>query len=217
MGNNEKDLSKQFMRVDGNPIIAYTIEAYERAQTINEIVIVAREEELLLMSDVVKEYDFHKVTKIVKGGGTRLLSVKAGIDEISGYNVVAIHDGARPFVKSAKIDMAVEAASEFGGAALGVPVKDTLKMVDGDGFIKKTLDRSNIYQIQTPQVFNLDKFKTAIELAIVKDINLTDDCQIFENINLPVKVITGDYDNIKITYPEDLLIAEGIVEGMKNV
>ncbi|MDP4153622.1 MAG: 2-C-methyl-D-erythritol 4-phosphate cytidylyltransferase [Bacillota bacterium] len=212
------DTRKQFMLIDGNPVIAYTIRAYEKAESIDEIVIVAREDEILLMSDVVKEYEFSKVTKIIKGGETRTESVQNGIYEVSASaKIVAIQDGARPFVKPEKINAAVEAANTYGAAALGVPVKDTLKKVKENGLIAETVDRNGLYAIQTPQVFNLEKFKTALALSIKDNSSLTDDCQIFERIGLPVQVVEGDYDNIKITYPSDLPVAEGIVEGMKNV
>lgn len=209
--------SKQLMKIGSTPVIAYTLKAFETASSIDEVVVVARTEDILPLSEVVREYGLKKVTKIVVGGKTRTESVQCGIAELNEEaRYVAIQDGARPFVRPEKIDLAVSSAIESGAAALGVLVKDTIKAADENGFIVRTVNRDGLYQIQTPQVFELERFRSSLALCISSGKNLTDDCQVFELAGIKVKIVPGDYDNIKLTYPEDLSIAEGIAEGLAN-
>lgn len=209
--------SKQLLRIEGIPAIAYTLKAYESAAMIDEIILVTRGQDILPISEIVKEYGFDKVKKILVGGATRIESVQSGVSELNEKaQYVAVADGARPFTKPEKIDLAVRAAHTCGAAALGVPVKDTIKSVDSDGNIVKTVNREGLYQVQTPQVFELSKFRASLALCVSSGKALTDDCQVFELSGYPVKIVLGDYDNIKITYPEDLLIAAGIAGGLEN-
>lgn len=201
-------INKAYLLLGGKTILEQTVTVFENCRKIEEIVVVTDDTEKC--RELLK--GFKKVTKIVLGGATRQDSVKNGLKVCQG-EFVAIHDGARALITAEKIEKVIEDAEKFGAAALGVKCKDTLKVSDEDGFIAKTLDRDWIYQIQTPQVFK----RTEIEEAHSKiNSELTDDCAVMEIIGKKVKITEGSYENIKITTPEDLIIAEKILEKRKN-
>lgn len=204
--------SKQLMNIGGIPVLARTLLAFERAKCIKNIVIVARECDILSFQMLVDKYMINKVTDIVEGGNCREESVKNGIARLRGDTAcVLIHDGARPFVSDEIINSVAEAVEKYGAAACGVPVKDTLK-VSEDGFISQTLDRAKIYSIQTPQGFKLEEFRAAINS--VADLSVfTDDCSVMESVDKKIYIVDGSYNNIKITTKEDIVIAEGIIAG----
>ncbi|WP_249298794.1 2-C-methyl-D-erythritol 4-phosphate cytidylyltransferase [Feifania hominis] len=204
---------KLMIELAGRPILFHTLEAFERARLVDEVVVAAREQDLLAVSDLVVEWGLVKTKKIVCGGATRQQSMQAGLGEADERcRLVAVHDGARPFVRPEQIDAVVAQALRTGAAALGVPVKDTLKRVGADGRIRATVDRAELYAIQTPQAFGFDELKTALAVAQREELDFTDDCQLFEKMNWPVSVVPGDYDNIKITTPADLAVGEAILE-----
>ncbi|MBQ6908183.1 MAG: 2-C-methyl-D-erythritol 4-phosphate cytidylyltransferase [Clostridia bacterium] len=201
-------INKAYLLLGGKTILEQTVTVFENCRKIEEIVVVTDDTEKC--RELLKS--FKKVTKIVLGGATRQDSVKNGLKVCQG-EFVAIHDGARALITAEKIEKVIEDAEKFGAAALGVKCKDTLKVSDEDGFIAKTLDRDWIYQIQTPQVFK----RTEIEEAHSKiNSELTDDCAVMEIVGKKVKITEGSYENIKITTPEDLIIAEKILEKRKN-
>lgn len=201
-------INKAYLLLGGKTILEQTVTVFENCRKIEEIVVVTDDTEKC--RELLKS--FKKVTKIVLGGATRQDSVKNGLKACPG-EFVAIHDGARALITAEKIEKVIEDAEKFGAAALGVKCKDTLKVSDEDGFIAKTLDRDWIYQIQTPQVFK----RTEIEAAHSKiNSELTDDCAVMEIVGKKVKITEGSYENIKITTPEDLIIAEKILEKRKN-
>lgn len=200
--------SKQLIEVEDMPVIAHTLCAFQQSGLVDEIVIVTRESDLLVMADIAKEFGITKVTHIIKGGETRTESVKNGIDCAKG-DFVAIHDGARPCIKTEHIDLTVKKAFETKAAALGCPVADTLKRVDENGFIVETVDRNNMWQIQTPQVFEKDLIKKAYKEA---DTNgATDDCMLVEAIGVKVAMVQGDKSNIKVTLQDDVGLAAAIL------
>lgn len=200
--------SKQLIEVEDMPVIAHTLCAFQQSGLVDEIVIVTRESDLLVMADIAKEFGITKVTHIIKGGETRTESVKNGIDCAAG-NFVAIHDGARPCIKTEHIDLTVKKAFETKAAALGCPVADTLKRVDENGFIVETVDRNNMWQIQTPQVFEKELIKKAYKEA---DTNgATDDCMLVEAIGVKVAMVQGDKSNIKVTLQDDVGLAAAIL------
>ena len=201
--------SKQLIEIEGMPVVAHALLALQKSSLIDEIVIVTRESDILIMSDIAKEFNITKVTHVIKGGDTRTESVKNGIDHAKGEYVV-IHDGARPCVKTEHIDKTVQKAFETGAAALGCPVADTIKRVDENGFIKKTVDRNNLWQIQTPQVFEKSLILKAYEQGNTD--GATDDCMLLESIGVRVAMVEGDKSNIKVTLPGDLDIVSSVIK-----
>lgn len=204
-------VAKQFIRIGDKPVLAQTLLVFERALAIDEIIIVTRECDIEAVKELVLEYGIKKVTAVISGGETRQRSAYLGIFKATGEKVL-IHDAARPFVTEGQINLVAEALENESAVALGIPVTDTLKATDGDGFIKNTVDREKLYSIQTPQGFRTDIIKNAHKIAENKGIIATDDCALCESIGERVKIIEGSRTNIKITSPDDLIIAEGIIK-----
>lgn len=205
-------LDKQFLCIGGIPVLIRSLQKFEACPSVGEVVVVTKEESIPLLHQLTGEYRLQKIRTIVTGGKTRQQSVEKGLREISAQSLlVAIHDGARPFVQPEDIEACIASAREGGAATLGVPVKDTIKQIDGDGKIIATPDRRFLYQTQTPQVFLAADYKKAMEKASASARDFTDDCQLFESLGMPVRMVKGSYDNIKITTPEDLAIAAGIL------
>lgn len=201
--------NKQFLELCGKPLIAHSLLALENSPYIGEIIIVTRETDILMMSDISKEFGITKVTNIIKGGETRTESVKNGLLHAQ-YEYVAIHDGARPCVKTDLIGKTVARAFETGAAALGCRVADTLKRVGANDVISETVDRENLWQIQTPQVFKRDLLLNAYENGNTD--GATDDCMLLESIGASVAMVEGDKSNIKVTFKEDAELAEAILK-----
>jgi len=205
-------INKQFIEVSGKPILAYCLETLQSCSCIEEIVLVAREEELFNAADLVKKYGIAKVKQIVRGGETRQASVMAGLSAVKKeYQFVAVHDGARPFVLAEDVERTVFAAFETGAAALGVRLVDTIKECDINQLIVRTVDRSRLWKVQTPQVFATHILWSAYGNAAKKEISVTDECMAVEKLNIKIKMIEGSGENIKITMPDDLAVAEAIL------
>ena len=211
-GNSSRmgGVSKQLLSIGGIPVLARTLLTLERTKCIKNIVIVARECDILSFQLLVDKYMINKVTDIVCGGSCREESVKNGVLALpDDTKYLLVHDGARPFVTPDIIASVADAVIEHGAATCGVAVKDTLKVVK-DGIIENTLDRSTVFSVQTPQGFNFAEFKYAITSA--KDLSIfTDDCAVMESVGKKVYMVEGSYNNIKITTNEDIAIAEGII------
>ncbi|MBP5167292.1 MAG: 2-C-methyl-D-erythritol 4-phosphate cytidylyltransferase [Oscillospiraceae bacterium] len=204
-------LDKLTAELCGESVISRTVEAFDRAEEISEIILVAREDRLEEMARYAARFD--KLKKVVRGGRTRTESALAGVTEASRRcGIILIHDGARPLVSERLIRESVEAASEYGAALPAVPVKDTIKSVS-EGFVTKTCDRSVLYGAQTPQAFKAELIKAALTDAVKNGVELTDDCAAVERLGMRPFVIKGDHGNIKITTPEDLAVAEAILRG----
>ena len=211
------DTSKQFILIDGVPVIVRTLKAFEIAERIREVVIAARQEDIPQMYALIQDYEITKVKQIITGGETRQESVFRAIAQVDeNADFLAIHDGARPLIRPQEIDLAVSAAVEHGAAALGVPVKDTVKQVDADGKIVDTPERSTLWAVQTPQVFSRALYLRAAEQAGEAAAQLTDDCQLIERTGAPVYLLRGAYANLKITTPEDVFAAEGILRATED-
>lgn len=209
MGEN-----KLFMEIGGIPVIARTLMTLDKSNFIDEIVVSAREEDMLAIGDLIKQFCINKVKTVVKGGRERAESVKAAISEISAdCDFVAVHDGARPLVSQDTIADVVKHAFAFDAAACGVRPKATLKRENKDGFIAETIDRSVVYEIQTPQVFKKSLFLRAYDADEVTLKGATDDCALVERLGANIKITQGSYRNIKITTIEDIAIAESLLEG----
>ncbi len=189
-------------------VIGNTLLAFEKCESVTDIVIVCRKSDEEHIKNTAAELGISKLHAFAQGGETRQQSVINGLRLISGdTEMIAIHDGARPLVKPAHIEKTIKDASVFGGAALGVPVKDTIKVVQ-DGLIVDTPYRPSLYITQTPQVFKRRLYFEGVDFALEHELDFTDDCQLIEAIGTKIYMTTGDYTNIKITTPEDIEIAK---------
>lgn len=193
-------------------VIGNTMKAFQKCESVKEIIIVARKQDIPEIKEEADKLGISKLVNCVEGGNTRQQSVINGIRSISkDTKMVAIHDGARPLVKPEFIETAIKDARVFDGAALGVPVKDTIKLVE-DGLIVDTPQRSKLYITQTPQVFKRHVYFEGIDFALEHDLDFTDDCQLVEALGHKVYMTLSDYTNIKITTPEDIEIAEVLLK-----
>ena len=212
-----RGIDKIFAPLDGQPLIARTVRVFQESPLIHEIVIVTREDLLDRMSRLCHEQGFDKVTMIVSGGETRVHSVMKGLDCISrGVALAAIHDGARPFVTPDMIEQTVRRAADHHAAAPAIPVKDTIKTAE-NRVVTGTPDRSNLFAIQTPQIFDYDLLRGALQHALEKQLPITDDCSAVEAIGMSVFLTDGSDENIKVTTPMDLLVAEAILKHRREV
>lgn len=209
--------SKQFIPLLSRPAIGYTLKAFQKCHLIKEIVIVCREQDNDRINKIIELNGFNKVSKLVKGGDSRADSVRNGIGACSeNAKYYAIHDGARPLITVEEIERVVEAAFDTGAATLGTSVKDTIKVVDGFNNIESTPIRSQLRAVQTPQVFERDLYRFALENAGDNLINFTDDCSLIENMGGEVLVVKGNEENIKLTTPIDIVIAESILKSRQQ-
>lgn len=200
--------------LDGIPVILRTLAAVEAVPEIREIVVVTRE-------DRVEEYrrllgQCSRLRAVVPGGSTRQESVRNGVRALSpDCMLAAIHDGARPLVTPEVFARCIEAARSCGAATAAVPVKDTIKLADEAGRVLDTPDRSRLWAVQTPQIFDRERYLRAAEEAERRGLSCTDDCQLFEAMGWEVQLVMGDYRNLKLTTPEDFLAAGAYLEGIK--
>ena len=202
--------NKVFMKLGGKEILLRTIEVFYKNPHIDEIVVVAGEGEHMRVTELLQNYT-DKMRAVTTGGATRRESVYNGIRFTTG-DIILIHDAARCLIGQEEISTALIAAKEYGAAAVGVPCKDTLKSADNDGFITGTVDREKTFLIQTPQAFKRDIILSAHNWAEENNIDATDDCALVEMTGGRIKIVTGRYDNIKITTPDDIEVAEKILE-----
>lgn len=208
-------VNKILLPLGERKVIGVTMQAFQSCESVSEIIIVAREEDIPAIKREAEEAGITKLAACVTGGSTRQESVINGVRKISpDTELVAVHDGARPLVKPEHIEKVIRDASVFGGAVLGVPVKDTIKTVD-DGLITDTPPRSSLYITQTPQIFTRRLYFEGIDFALEHGLDFTDDCQLVEAIGGKVAMTVGDYTNIKITTPEDIHIAEILLKQKK--
>lgn len=202
-----------FMDILGIPVIARSLTAYEKCEDISEIVVVTKESSVERVRALCEKYGITKLSKIVLGGTTRANSVKNGISAVSeNADFVAIHDGARPLVTPNDISRCVGDAFNCGGAVLAIPATDTIKYGKKNGFVEYTPAREKLFAAQTPQIFDLEIYKIAMEKAFKELGDWTDDSRIFENDGRRVYLTPGARYNIKITAPEDILIAEALLK-----
>lgn len=203
----KSEKNKMLLDIMGTTVIQRSVNAFLEIPDVDEIIVTAREQELDEFSKLLTD---ERITFVI-GGDTRQKSVKNAVETIEDAELIIIHDGARPFVKSDDIANTIRAALEYDAAALGVPVKDTIKVIDDNNFVVDTPDRATLFAVQTPQVFKLDMYKSAIEKAEKDEKDFTDDCQLIEYNGGMVKMVVGSYDNIKITTPDDIALAENIL------
>lgn len=212
-------INKQFIAIDNKPILVHTIEKFEKCKYIDEIILVSKEEELeYCRKEIVRKYKFNKVNNIVRGGKERQYSIYNGLLALSEKtDIVLTHDGARPFIKIADIEKGIEGVIKYGACVIGVPVKDTIKVVAGNDKVHHTPKRSLLWSAQTPQCFWKDLIRKGYEHAMNESIIGTDDSSLVEKMGHDIKMIMGSYDNIKITTPEDLIIAESLFKDKDRI
>lgn len=206
-------VNKQLLELDGIPVAVRSMLAFEQLDEVMEIIVSARECDIDVYKKLCEKYGVTKLKAVVKGGETRQQSIFNAYREVSKETrYVAVHDGARPLVSPENIKQCIRDASIFGGAVLGVPVKDTIKNVDG-GLITDTPDRRKLYITQTPQIFRKDIYVKGINFANSHELDFTDDCQLAEAVGAKVAMTESSYRNIKITTPEDIAVAEILLKG----
>ncbi len=201
--------SKMLLEIDGKTVIERTVSVFDNMAEIDEIIVVCR------------ECDFEEFSRLLPGenitfaigGETRQQSVKNAVDTIDECDYIVIHDGARPLVREETIIKTLDKAQEMGAAAAGVYVKDTVKLVDDDLNIAGTPNRKYLVSIQTPQIFEFELYKKALEKAQEEGADYTDDCQLIEHIGGKVGVVIGEYDNIKITTKSDIPLAQSLLNA----
>ena len=208
-------IDKVMAELKGEPMIARTVWTFQECDAISEIVIVTREDLIRPIIDLCRDMGALKVKAVVRGGKSRQESVSLGLNALSNkVKLAAVHDGARPLITWQVIDRTVRAANSYGAAAPAIPVKDTIKVVEGR-VVKNTPDRSTLFAVQTPQVFDFDLLRAALKKAEADGAAVTDDCSAVELMGMSVKIVEGDEHNIKVTTPMDLRIAEMLLEEEK--
>ncbi len=204
-------MSKQLIPLCGRPAIEYTLRAFQNCDMIDEIDIVTRPQDINDVAQIA--FQFKKVMGIISGGADRAESVRKGIRNTSKRTThFVIHDGARVMITPDEICRVLNTAIETGAATLGTPVTDTIKVAGEDGNILSTPDRSTLWAVQTPQVFEHDLYLRAIDNAVANGLSVTDDCAMVEALGVPVKIVRGEYTNIKLTTPSDIVIAEALLK-----
>ena len=225
----QSGVAKQYLLLKERPVIWYSLEAFEKSPVDEVILVTGKEETDWVREHIVDRYGFKKVRAVVAGGAERYHSVCRGLSALDGQDqrpdLVLIHDGARPLISEEVIRRTIEAAREYGACVAAVPVKDTVKVADGDQFAETTLDRSLLWQIQTPQAFQTPQIfsyaliRKAHESIRKKDMSMiTDDAMVVERMtNEKVKLVMRDYRNIKVTTPEDMTVAAAFLDDLKKM
>lgn len=201
--------SKLLLKINGKTVLERSVNAFLNISDVDEVIVVAREKDIPAFSDILTD---ERVSFAV-GGDTRQQSVMNALDVIDDCELIIIHDGARPLIKSEDIENTIRAAKENKASAVGVFVKDTVKVVDKNGFVVSTPDRSTLFAVQTPQIFDFELYRNSAQNAREKGLDFTDDCQLVESFNQKVKTVVGSYSNIKITTPDDIVLAENLLKN----
>lgn len=205
---------KMLMTLGAKPVIIRTLMAFQKSPMVDDIVVVTKREKITAIADMIKLYDITKVTQVISGGATRVESSLAGVSAVRrGAKLIAIHDGARPLVSQELIERVVKEANEHISAVPVLPSTDTLKRVDSRGIIVEGVDRASVFRVQTPQVFDADIIKGALTKAVEKRLPITDDCSAVDMMGFSTYTVEGDAGNIKLTLPEDMVLAEAILKS----
>jgi 2-C-methyl-D-erythritol 4-phosphate cytidylyltransferase len=205
-------VDKVFAQLGGKPVISYVLDAFDKCDAINQVVVVVSKDNVAKCRQLITENKYSKSFEVCAGGKRRQDSVAAGLSKLDKCDRVVIHDGARPLVTVELIEQGLEAAGETGAAAAAVPVTDTVKIADDNQIVLETPPRQNLWAVQTPQVFRLDIISKAYREATGE---VTDDASLVERLGNKVKLYMGSYDNIKITSASDLLVAEALLKHGK--
>lgn len=204
--------NKQFIELEGKPVILHTLTVFEEDPNCEEIKLVINEREKDIFKELLSLNPIKKIKEIVPGGEERQDSVYNGLNAIRSAEIVLVHDGARPFISHTVIRNLVEKASAEGAAIVGVPVKDTIKRVSKEGIVEETVERSSLWSIQTPQAFRYPILKEAHEKAKAENYMGTDEASLVERIHVPVHIVEGEYENFKLTTPDDLILAKAFLQ-----
>lgn len=205
---------KMLMTLGAKPVIIRTLMAFQKSPMVDDIVVVTKMEKITAIAEMIKLYDITKVTQVISGGATRVESSLAGVSAVRrGAKLIAIHDGARPLVSQELIERVVKEANEHISAVPVLPSTDTLKQVDSRGVIVEGVDRASVFRVQTPQVFDADIIKGALTKAVEKRLPITDDCSAVDMMGFSTYTVEGDAGNIKLTLPEDMVLAEAILKS----
>ena len=210
-------VNKLLQPLEGVPVLVRTLAALQVAGSVDEIIVAAREEDILEISQLCRTYGLSKCTKVVRGGENRVHSVLlAALEAAPETELLAVQDGARPLVTPELIDRVAAAAARCGAAAPAVAVKDTVKAAGADGAVEETLDRGRLRAVQTPQVFQADLLKAALQSALEQDAPVTDDASAVERLGKTVFLVDGEEENLKITTPLDLSLAEAVIRAREE-
>ena len=214
----QSDTPKQFMELCGHPLVYYSLYAFEKSPVDDIILVTGKDDVSYCRKEIVEACDFRKVRAVIPGGKERYLSVYEGLKAAAGTDYVLIHDGARPMIDETEIRLSMRAVEEEHACVIGVPVKDTIKIVDDNCYAVSTPPRSSMWQIQTPQCFITKEIKEAYrKMMEAKDDSVTDDGMVMETYGIRgVRMIKGSYENIKITTPEDMLLGEAILKSRRQ-
>ncbi len=205
-------IPKQFQEVAGVPLLVHTVKAFQAVPAVQEIILVVPPAHIDFVRDLLIKYRLLQVSAVVPGGARRQDSVKAGLHAVSAeIEVVIVHDGARPLVSPGLISACIAAAHEHGAAMVAVPVKDTLKAVTNEGWVEKTVDRTGLWQAQTPQAVRADLLREAFRFADDTGFSGTDEASLLEHLGHPVRVVSGAETNIKVTRPDDLQMVRALL------
>lgn len=209
----QANTNKQYLLLKGKPILAHTLHVFEKCKLIDEIIVVVGENEKYhCLQHVIKPYSYKKIKSLITGGATRQHSMYNGLREVNPKaDIVLTHDGARPLVHQQTLNKSIQETLVHKATVVGVPVKETIKMINGEGFVDTTPKRDLLWSVQTPQTFLYDILLKAHKQAMEEGFIGTDDGMLVERMGYPIKMIKGQYDNIKITTPDDLIIAESII------
>ena len=205
---------KTFMEVGSMPVLLRTLHAFEKSEHVDEIIVVTRADKIQDTADLCSGNGISKLRMVISGGATRMESALAGVSACrKNAKLIAIHDGARPFVSQELISRTVYAAEKYISAVPAIPSTDTLKEVDENGVVVSTPDRSRIFRVQTPQIFHADMIKGALTKAASDNLPITDDCSAMDMMGVKTHIVDGDLDNIKLTTPNDIVVAEAILKN----
>ena len=215
-GERFGDSGKVLANLLDRPVLAWTLDAFEKAASISEIVVVVGEHTRAPIVEMMYTGSWRKISEVVVGGETRQESTAHGVQAVESHaEIIVVHDAARPLILSEQIEQCIQAAREHGGAILAAPLTDTVKRVQ-DGIIAETIDRSTLWGAQTPQVFQADLMRQMIEFSQTTIGPVTDEASLSEGLGKPVHIVAGDSINLKITHPSDLLIAEALLRARKE-
>jgi 2-C-methyl-D-erythritol 4-phosphate cytidylyltransferase len=206
-------IGKQFLLLNGKPILVHTIERFQNCDRVDEIIVATQVSSFSLIDDIKLQYNFSKLKPPVAGGERRQDSIANALKKINDASeIISVHDAVRPFVHQKEIIQSIETAEYFGASIIAVRAKDTIKQAATDGRVEKTLNRSSLWSVQTPQTFQKKILLDAYEFAIKNNITATDDSFLTEQIGVSPIIVEGSYENIKITTPDDLLLAELLIK-----
>ena len=215
----ESSVHKQYLLLHEKPVLYYALKAFEESPVQEIVLVVGKGEIEYCQKEIVEKYGFQKISHIIEGGAERYHSVYCGLKAIKGADYVLIHDGARPFITEEILERGMFGVQETGACVVGMPSKDTVKVADEADFVSETPDRKRVWTVQTPQIFSYDLIKKAHESIRKKDMTaITDDAMVVEQESgVQVRLVEGSYQNIKITTPEDLDVAEVFLKKIEKM